>query len=94
MTPLSDQTRPALAPGVRLQTDAVSGEPILLFPEGVLFLNPTAHEIVSRCDGVFTMGAIVTALAGEYDADPAALRQDVLECLHDLHQRKLITLSK
>ena len=32
----------------RVQTDPVSGKPVLLYPEGVLMLTPTGHAIVLR----------------------------------------------
>ncbi len=89
MTP-SDDSRPALARGVRLQTDAATGEPVLLFPEGVLHLSETAAAIVRGCDGSASVAMIIERLAEEYEAEPGALRQDVLDCLADLGQRKLI----
>src|SRR5580704_280841 len=91
--PIDLQSRPALARGVRLQTDASTGEPVLLFPEGVLHLNPTAHDIVSRCDGQRTTEAIIALLADEYEVASEMLRGDVLDCLHELHQRKLLVFS-
>ena len=36
MKPIDAQSRPALAPGTRLQTDRVTGDPVLLSPEGIL----------------------------------------------------------
>ena len=92
-TPTIDgSAQPRLARGVRLQTDSKTGNSVLLFPEGVLELNETAQEIVSRCDGR-TVAAIVQALAEEYDADPKMLDADVRETLADLQQRKLIELT-
>ena len=85
--------RPALAPGVRLQIDAITGEPVLLYPEGIMALNSTAHEIVARCDGATTVEAIATALAAEYEIGSDALAGDVLECLEDLRQRHLIVFA-
>ena len=82
---------PRLAKGVRLQTDSATGKSVLLFPEGVVELNETAHEILTRCDGR-TVSEIVQALAEEYDADLAALATDVRETLADLQQRRLIEL--
>jgi pyrroloquinoline quinone biosynthesis protein D len=93
MIPLDLQLRPALASRARLQTDPVTGEPVLLFPEGLLVLNPTAHEIVSRCDGAATVGEMIAALAEEYDAPADALAVDVVACLTDLRGRNLITLK-
>jgi pyrroloquinoline quinone biosynthesis protein D len=93
MTPLDSHSRPKLAPGVRLQIDASTGEPVLLFPEGVLELNATAQEIAKRCTGTCTIDEMVRDLAAEYDADEATLRADALECLADLRARNLVGLT-
>ncbi len=92
MAEISNSALPRLAKGVRLQGDSATGKSVLLYPEGIIELNETAHEIVSRCDGR-TLGEIVHMLAEEYDADPAALAVDVRETLADLHRRKLIELK-
>jgi pyrroloquinoline quinone biosynthesis protein D len=89
---ISDLARPTLARGVRLQIDSASGKSVLLYPEGIVELNDTAHEILCRCDGR-TLGDIVQALAEEYEADTAALAADVRETLTDLQQRKLVELA-
>jgi pyrroloquinoline quinone biosynthesis protein D len=91
-TTISDAVRPRLAKGVRLQTNSTTDKSVLLYPEGIMELNETAHEILSRCDGRM-LSEIVHALAEEYDADPAALAADVRDTLADLHQRKLIQLT-
>jgi pyrroloquinoline-quinone synthase len=91
-TPWSDTAQPRLAKGVRLQADATTGKSVLLFPEGIIEINETAHEILSRCDGRM-LSEIVLALAEEYDVNPAALAADVRNALADLHQRKLIQLA-
>src|SRR5256714_12830884 len=89
---IADAARPRLAKGVRLQSDSVTGKRVLLFPEGIIELNETAHEILSLCDGRM-LSEIVHALAEEYDADAAALAADVRDTLADLQQRKLIQLT-
>ena len=94
MTAIDEQSRPELATGVRMQTDAVTGEPILLFPEGVLHLNSTAQEVVARCDGKTTVAAIVSALAEEYEVSVEELRGDVLECLAQLQAKKLVVFHE
>ena len=91
-TTISDSARPTLAQGVRLQIDSASGKSVLLYPEGIVELNDTAHEILSRCDGR-TLGDIVQALAEEYEADTAALAADVREILTALQQRNLVELT-
>ena len=74
-----------------MQADATTGKSVLLFPEGVLELNETAQDIVTRCNGR-TVGDIIQALAEEYDIDPKTLAADVRETLADLQQHKLIEL--
>lgn len=94
MKAMDEDSRPALARGVRLRTDPVTGEPILLFPEGVLPLDDTTHDILSRCSGQSTIESIVLSLAEEYEADPGTVRRDVCECLEQLRQRMLVAISK
>ena len=91
-TPIFDSARPSLVKGVRLQIDSTTGKSVLLYPEGVVELNETAHEILSRCDGR-TLGQIVCELSEEYEADSNALAADVRDTLANLHQRKLIELT-
>ena len=92
MPKIRDSVQPRLARGVRLETDSATGKSVLLFPEGIVELNETAHGILTRCDGR-TVSEIAQALAEEYDADLAALGTDVRETLADLQQRRLIELT-
>jgi pyrroloquinoline quinone biosynthesis protein D len=94
MTAMDQQSRPMLARGVRLRNDPVTGEPVLLFPEGVLPLDAATHDILIRCSGESTVESIVLALAEEYEGDPGALRRDVYECLEQLRQRMLVAIAK
>ena len=55
--PLS--ARPAIAPGMRLQWEPAQEAHVLLYPEGMVKLNGSAGEIMSRCDGVRTVAEIV-----------------------------------
>ncbi|MEP6686615.1 MAG: pyrroloquinoline quinone biosynthesis peptide chaperone PqqD [Verrucomicrobiota bacterium] len=86
---IADDAQPRLAPGVRLQIDSTTGKGVLLFPEGILELNETAQEILTRCDGQ-TLSEIVRVLAEDYEVDPATLAADVRETLADLQRRKLV----
>lgn len=88
-TIISDSTQPRLAKGVRLQFDSTARKNVLLYPEGIVELNETAQEILSRCDGR-TVSQIVCELAEEYEMDSNALAADVRETLSDLQRRKLI----
>ena len=89
---IAGSAQPKLTRGVRLQTDSKTGNSVLLFPEGVLELNETAQEILTRCDGR-TVSEIIQALAEEYDVDLEIVAADVRETLADLQQRKLIELT-
>jgi len=85
--------RPKLAPRVRLQIDAITGQPVLLHPEGILQLNETAHEVVKRCDGCTTAAEIAIVLSREYEIEPDQIERDVRECLNELMRRNLVTLQ-
>jgi pyrroloquinoline quinone biosynthesis protein D len=91
-TTISDLVRPRLTKGARLQVDSSTRKNVLLYPEGIVELNETAHEILLRCDGR-TLGEIVSELAEEYEADSNALGADVRETLASLQQRKLIEFT-
>jgi pyrroloquinoline quinone biosynthesis protein D len=86
---ISDMARPTLSKGVRLEIDSTTHKSVLLYPEGIVELNETAHEILSRCDGR-TLREIISGLAEEYEADSDALAADVRDTLSDLQRRKLI----
>ena len=86
---ISDSARPTLPKGVRLEIDSTTQKSVLLYPEGIVELNETAHEILSRCDGR-TLCEIISELAEEYEADSKALAADVRDTLSDLQRRKLI----
>ena len=86
---ISDLARPILTTGVRLQMDSATGKSVLLFPEGIVELNETAHDILSRCDGR-TVAEIICELTAEYDAASNSLAADVRHTLSDLERRKLV----
>jgi len=94
MIQMDDQSRPELARGVRLRNDPLTGEPVLLFPEGVLPVDEIMHDILRRCNGDLTLASIIRELAEEYEVDPETVRQDVRECLTQLREQMLIAFSK
>jgi pyrroloquinoline quinone biosynthesis protein D len=89
-----EQRKPVLARGVRLRRDPLTDEPILLFPEGVLPLDDTTYDIVTRCSGDSTVESIILALADEYEVDQETLRGDVCECLEQLREQMLIAIPQ
>jgi pyrroloquinoline quinone biosynthesis protein D len=68
MSQLSDGTRLAIPSGKRLQWEAAQAAHVLLYPEGMVKLNGSAGAIMSRCDGVRTLGEIVGDLERTYQA--------------------------
>lgn len=66
MSELAENSRPAIAPGMRLQWEAAQDAHVLLYPEGMVKLNTSAGAIMSRCDGVRTLADIVTDLESTY----------------------------
>jgi coenzyme PQQ biosynthesis protein PqqD len=94
MISMDQQSRPVLARGVRLRNDPITGEPVLLYPEGVLPMDATTHDIITRCSGESTVESIILSLAEEYDIDYDTVRRDVCECLAQLRQQMLIAISK
>jgi len=80
--------RPILSPRVRRRIARVTGKPILLFPEGVLALNPSGNAIVDRLDGR-TADEIVADLQTAFPG--VDIRPDVVTYLKRLHDRALLT---
>lgn len=82
--------RPQLLPRARLQIDKVTGRPMLLYPEGVLFLNPTGHAIVTLCTKEYTFDKIITTLSDQFNVSPDVLTAEVTTYLNQLRAKNLI----
>ena len=72
MSAPTDQARPAIAAGMRLQWEQAQGAHVLLYPEGMGKLNGTAGAILSRCDGERPLAEIVPGLERSYGANGLA----------------------
>jgi pyrroloquinoline quinone biosynthesis protein D len=81
-------TRPRLATGARLRYDEVRKEHLLLVPEAVVRLNPSAAEVLELCDGEHSLDEIVSALSARYEGFD--LRDDVRGLVDALTQRGLV----
>ena len=73
---LSTDTQPRIGPGFRLQWEPVQNCHVLLYPEGMVKLNGSAGEIMSRCDGLRSVGDIVADLEQAFSAN--GLQGDVV----------------
>ena len=82
---------PRLHPKARLQHDDVRERDVLLYPEGLVALNPTGAEILRLCDGVRSIAQIVAALAHRYGAPAGTVEPDVTAFLDGLAAKGLVT---
>jgi pyrroloquinoline quinone biosynthesis protein D len=76
---ISLESKPALSNLFRMQWEESQQAWVLLYPEGMVRLNPPAAEILRRCTGAATVAEIIAELQsafGERD-----LQSDVLEFL-------------
>ena len=73
MTP-SD--RPRLSPHYLFRYEASQQAHILLYPEGLIKLNPAAAEILQRCDGERTTEDIIADLDAAFPGNREAITQD------------------
>ena len=89
---ISEELAPRLAPGVRLKFDPARDSWVVLAPERVILPDDTALEVLRRCDGATSLGAIIDALAAEYDAPRATIAADVQTLLGELTQNGILRI--
>lgn len=70
------EERPRLSPQFVFRWEASQDAYILLYPEGLIKLNPAAGEILKRCDGMRTADAIVADLDRAFPGQPEAIARD------------------
>jgi pyrroloquinoline quinone biosynthesis protein D len=83
---------PRLARGTRLQFDKHREQWIVQAPERLFVLDPIALEIVQRCDGVASVGAIVDGLAAKFGAPREIVLRDVNGMLQDFADKGVMNL--
>lgn len=88
----AEDARPRLAPGVRLRFDAARQAWLLLAPERIIETEGPTQDILSRCDGVRTLGQIIDELAAVYTAPRAEIGPDVAALLNELASKRLVLL--
>ena len=79
---------PRLHAKARLQRDEVRGREVLLYPEGLVGLNPTGAEILGLCDGARSLADIVTTLEQRYGV--TGLERDIATFLEGLAAKGLV----
>jgi pyrroloquinoline quinone biosynthesis protein D len=73
------QTCPRVAKLFKLQWEEVQQAWVLLYPEGMVKLNASAGEIMSRLDGNTSIEALVATLEQQFET--TGLQADVLDFL-------------
>jgi pyrroloquinoline quinone biosynthesis protein D len=88
--PIALDAVPRVAPGFRLQYEQAQTAWVLLYPEGMVRLSPSAAAILTRADGTRSVDAMVQSLQ---EAFPGAdLRGDVLDFLRQAGERGWIVV--
>ena len=85
----SAATRPRIGPGFRLQWEPAQNCHVLLYPEGMVKLNPSAGEILKRCDGERDIAAIVVDLESAFAV--SGLERDVNAFVEIAAQQRWLT---
>lgn len=88
---LKDETDKAIGPDViptfasthRLQWEEAQDCHVILYPEGMVKLNPTSAEILQQCDGEKDVKTIIEDLQKKYSG--ADLEEDILKFLEVAH---------
>jgi pyrroloquinoline quinone biosynthesis protein D len=77
--------RPRLRTMFRLQWEDAQDAYVLLYPEGMVKLNPSAGEILARCDGTRELDGIIDELEDLFSA--SNLAADVYRFIDHARQR-------
>ena len=89
---IAPDTKPRLPRGVRLTNSEAQGGWVLLAPERIFKADAIAVEILKRCTGETTFGAIVDDLATTFKAPRELISADVAKLLTGLAEKKLLEL--
>ncbi len=92
-TQINDASYPKLAGYVRVEHDSTRDRWVIQAPERVLVLDETSKDIVDRCTGNVTVGAIIEALVAEYDAPRDEIEHDVKVVLELLSSKTFMLLN-
>ncbi len=88
---MNDATTPRLGHGFRLQWEPVQNCHVLLYPEGMVKLNRSAGEILTRCDGQRDVAALVAELETAFNAQ--GLRPEVEKFLEIAQAQRWVVLA-
>ncbi|MCI0418468.1 MAG: pyrroloquinoline quinone biosynthesis peptide chaperone PqqD [Acidobacteria bacterium] len=79
-----DSNLPVISAKFRFQWEEAQGCYVLLYPEGMVRLNPSAGEILKRCNGTMNVFAIIDDLKNQFpDTDLEIDVRKFLEVAND-----------
>ncbi|MES9941463.1 MAG: pyrroloquinoline quinone biosynthesis peptide chaperone PqqD [Candidatus Thiodiazotropha sp. 6PLUC2] len=79
---------PQIAPTFRFQWEEAQGCHVILYPEGMVKLNPAAGEILKRCDGEASVALILNDLKSTFPETD--LEDDVYQFLDTAYDNQWI----
>jgi pyrroloquinoline quinone biosynthesis protein D len=84
---------PRLAPHMKLRFDKARDTWTIQAPERSFMLDPIAHQVVSRLDGVVTVGGVIEDLCRSFPDAPAdIIATDVVKMIQDLADKSVLAL--
>jgi pyrroloquinoline quinone biosynthesis protein D len=87
--PPEDSSRPRLAAGCRWAGREENR--MILFPEGAIKLQGTGRQVLERCNGQRTFGAIIAELQKQFaDADSGKIRSEISLFLEQLQKKRIV----
>ncbi len=89
---LGAESIPAISPHFRFQWEPAQDAFVILYPEGMVKLSPSAGEILKRCDGKTSIDALLTDLRSQFPG--ADLDQDVFSFLTQAHAHGWLRIIK
>jgi len=78
-------TRFRIAPVFMFRWEESQQAYVLMYPEGIVKLNPTAGEILNRCDGEKTITDIISELSVLFSEKPEFIEPRVHQFLEVCH---------
>jgi pyrroloquinoline quinone biosynthesis protein D len=81
---LTGDSIPEIAPTFRFQWEKAQDCFVILYPEGMVKLSPSAGEILKRCDGTSSINSIIEDLNKQFPGND--LGKDVYIFLEKAHE--------
>jgi len=81
---LNSDSIPEIAPTFRFQWEKAQDCYVILYPEGMVKLSPSAGEILKRCDGASSINNIIEDLNKQFPGND--LEKDVYKFLEEAHE--------